>query len=430
MNGTTTWKYYYDYQNRLSSVTKNGVTAQNNTYSGDGNRVEQVFGGSSIVYTHQGFNILYEKNLTSSTITKHYYANGLQLGESYGSSMYYFLEDAMGNVRDVTTSSASTVFSSDYKPYGLNYGLSESLSIFNFEYTDKPYDSATGLYYCGARFYDPSIERFITEDYTKGSLEYPITLNRYAYVNDNPLAIIDPSGNSGWWSSITSAVSNVAGDVSSFANSASTEIVSAVSNPENQAILLTAAIDIGAGVAIGATGGAILATPAGGALLGAAISATSYTILSGSRANLEGAALSAGTGALVGGMTVGIGGLLEDGAESVAEEGASTTTSNAADTWVSPESLAQHFDLHGEEFGAQTQEEYAAQANQFLQRTISEQLPMKINLEDGLMYAYDSETRTFGAYTLPDVESNGGLSVTFHMADAGYFARQIGISPW
>ena len=70
----------------------------------------------------------------------------------------------MGNVRDVTTSSpVSTVFSSDYKPYGLNYGLSESHSIFNLEYTDKPYDFATGLHYFGARFYDPSIERFITE---------------------------------------------------------------------------------------------------------------------------------------------------------------------------------------------------------------------------------------------------------------------------
>lgn len=45
----------------------------------------------------------------------------------------------------------------------------------------------TGFYYYGARFYDPSISRFITEDNTKGSLESPVTLNRYAYANDNPV---------------------------------------------------------------------------------------------------------------------------------------------------------------------------------------------------------------------------------------------------
>lgn len=97
-------------------------------------------------------------------------------GESYGSPIYFFLEDAMGNVRDVTTSSAGMVFSSDYKPYGLNYGLFESLAIFDFEYTDKLYDSATGLYYFGSRFYDDTIERFLTEDSTKrlfGKSDYP-----------------------------------------------------------------------------------------------------------------------------------------------------------------------------------------------------------------------------------------------------------------
>ena len=127
VNGTTTWKYYYDYENRLTSVTKNGVTAQNDTYSGDGNRVEQVFGSSNIVYTYQGVNILYEKNLTSSIVTKNYYANGLLLGEVVGSTTYYLLDDALGSIRDVTTATpVSTVFSSDYKPFGLNYGLSES----------------------------------------------------------------------------------------------------------------------------------------------------------------------------------------------------------------------------------------------------------------------------------------------------------------
>jgi RHS repeat-associated protein len=195
-----------------------------NTYNGDGNRIEQYNSHWSMVYTYEGGNILYEKNLTSSKVTRNYYADGLLLAQTYGSSTYYLIDDAMGNTRAVTTSTDSTVFSSDYKPYGLNSGLSSSLSTFNFEYTHKPYDSTTGLYYYGARYYGPTINRFITEDTTKGSLQNPVTLNRYAYASDNPLAVIDPTGNSGLWGSFTSWVSNSVNTVSSDLTSAATDI--------------------------------------------------------------------------------------------------------------------------------------------------------------------------------------------------------------
>jgi RHS repeat-associated protein len=196
--------------------------------------------------------------------------------------------------------------------------LTSSLSAFNFEYTHKPYDSTTGLYYYGARFYDPTIARYITEDTTKGSLENPVTLNRYAYANDNPLAVIDPTGNSGWWTSFTSAVSSIGSGISSGASTLASDIVGAATNPETQTILATAAVDVGTGAAIVATGGAILATPAGGALLGAAVSATSYTattILTGGHGNLESWAIATGTGALIGAATEGLGEYLGGTAE-------------------------------------------------------------------------------------------------------------------
>ena len=37
----------------------------------------------------------------------------------------------------------------------------------------KPYDSVTGLYYFGARFYDPTIGRFVTQDSYSGKNEHP-----------------------------------------------------------------------------------------------------------------------------------------------------------------------------------------------------------------------------------------------------------------
>ena len=150
------------------------------------------------------------------------------------------------------------------------------------------------------------------------------------YARDNPEAITDPTDH-GWWSSFTSAVSNAAGGVSSAitsdVSSAATDIVSAASNPETQAIALTTGIDVGTGIAIGLTGGTILATPVGQALVGAAISSTVYTVTSGSQATLVGAGEAAVTGAIGGALTGGIGGLL-DGTGAAAEELAVSMTPN------------------------------------------------------------------------------------------------------
>lgn len=52
----------------------------------------------------------------------------------------------------------------------------------------------TGLYYYGARYYDPEIGRFISPDSIVQSYANPQSLNRYSYVLNNPLKYVDPSG--------------------------------------------------------------------------------------------------------------------------------------------------------------------------------------------------------------------------------------------
>ncbi|MCY9748042.1 pre-toxin TG domain-containing protein, partial [Paenibacillus larvae] len=51
-----------------------------------------------------------------------------------------------------------------------------------------------GLYYMRARYYNPDIKRFINRDVLTGSISVGQTLNRYAYVNGNPVSYIDPFG--------------------------------------------------------------------------------------------------------------------------------------------------------------------------------------------------------------------------------------------
>ncbi len=58
-------------------------------------------------------------------------------------------------------------------------------------YAGYTYDAATGLYFDRARYYDPQLGRFISQDPLgpAGSGD-----NLYAYCGDNPLTATDPSG--------------------------------------------------------------------------------------------------------------------------------------------------------------------------------------------------------------------------------------------
>jgi RHS repeat-associated protein len=55
----------------------------------------------------------------------------------------------------------------------------------------------TGLYYYGARYYDPTIGRFISADTFIQDYTNPQSLNRYTYAFNNPLIYTDPTGNFG-----------------------------------------------------------------------------------------------------------------------------------------------------------------------------------------------------------------------------------------
>ena len=287
------WTYSYDYENRLTKVAQSGTTKQPNSYDGDGNRVKQVAGSSTFTYAYQGLNILYEKNVTGSTttVTKHFYAGGLQVAKMVGTTVYYLHQDALGSTRLVATSTVTIKFSSNYVPYGNNYAISGKEV---FMYTGKPYDSATGLYYEGARYYDPATGRFITQDSITGFQEDPLSLNRYMYARDNPMKIVDLAGHE-WWNPV-SALTSAASAATSTISGVASAVANTISSVPPASLATMVVVDVGA------VAGSILQPELAPTLIGAAISATTYTLTSGSSASVTGV-LGA---AVAGGVSVGV----------------------------------------------------------------------------------------------------------------------------
>ena len=64
----------------------------------------------------------------------------------------------------------------------------------NYRFAGYEYDSETGLSYAFARYYSPRLGRFLSADPMGGSIGSLQTHNAHAYVNNNPLNAVDPSG--------------------------------------------------------------------------------------------------------------------------------------------------------------------------------------------------------------------------------------------
>jgi RHS repeat-associated protein len=105
-----------------------------------------------------------------------------------------FLRDALGTPIAVTDSSGQVQTEYIYEPFGrtISTGFSDNSS---YQYTGRENDG-TGLYYYRNRFYNPQLQRFISED--------PIgfgggDVNLYAYVSNTPIMETDPLGLAGPW---------------------------------------------------------------------------------------------------------------------------------------------------------------------------------------------------------------------------------------
>ncbi|HEB29139.1 MAG TPA: hypothetical protein ENI05_15545 [Porticoccus sp.] len=120
----------------------------------------------------------------------------------------YYHNDALGSPIVATDQNGDVLWREEYTPYGsrLTYESRETnctiLGCAPIEspwdekiwYTGKIEETRLGLNYFGARWYDPELGRFISQDPVGFKASNIQSFNRYAYANNNPYRYIDPDG--------------------------------------------------------------------------------------------------------------------------------------------------------------------------------------------------------------------------------------------
>jgi RHS repeat-associated protein len=165
-------------------------------HNGDGLRVSRTSGGSTTNYTwdlpadRQAWAVGLPVVLQDGTRT---YVYGLDLISATDNSgvQTYFLYDGLGSTVGLADASGSLSTKYTYDAFGAvrtHTGASTQWS-FTGEQND-----ATGLEYLRARYHDPAIGRFLSRDPLAGLVGVPQSLNRYAYVLNNPVIWLDPWG--------------------------------------------------------------------------------------------------------------------------------------------------------------------------------------------------------------------------------------------
>jgi RHS repeat-associated protein len=107
----------------------------------------------------------------------------------------YYHNDHLHSTSVLTDKSGNRVQHHEYSAFGRDR-FTESAVAFPLSrrYNSKSLDEDTGLYFYGARYYDPELGRFLQPDTIIPELGNPQSYNRYSYVLNNPLKHVDPDG--------------------------------------------------------------------------------------------------------------------------------------------------------------------------------------------------------------------------------------------
>ncbi|MDD5759859.1 MAG: hypothetical protein PHI06_12350, partial [Desulfobulbaceae bacterium] len=183
--------FTFDYEHRLTAIS--GAMSGQFKYDGAGNRLEASWNGTTTRYVYDVKGNLIAEADSNNIISRYYiYGAGLMAMVTSNGELYCYHFDATGHTVALTNASKGLVNKYAYTPYGIIANQTETMpQPFKYAGQHGVMAEPNGLYYMRARYYDPQVGRFLSED----SLGFEGgDLNLYAYVGNSPIMGVDPSG--------------------------------------------------------------------------------------------------------------------------------------------------------------------------------------------------------------------------------------------
>jgi RHS repeat-associated protein len=156
------------------------------TYDPLGRRIAVDDAGSVRRFAWDGSNPVAEYDGSGALVATHTVSPdaGFVLGSQRGGAASYQLQDGLGTTVATTDASGEVTGRTAWSAFGVPAG---DVADATFGFTGHQYDASTGMHYARARYLDPGLGRFVSEDPAP-------SLNPYPYVGNDPCNLVDPSG--------------------------------------------------------------------------------------------------------------------------------------------------------------------------------------------------------------------------------------------
>jgi RHS repeat-associated protein len=180
--------------------TTSGTTTITYSYDGDGTRQQEQSGSTVTKFLWDVNNPLpelaLERNGSNALLRRYLYGSDLHSMETSATARFYYHQDGLGSVTNMTNSSGAKQWTYVWEPFGTKRTETKnagSAPANMMRFAGEYMDTATSLYHLRARQYDPAIGRFLATDPITQPLSDPY-LSSYVYADNRPTVLVDPSG--------------------------------------------------------------------------------------------------------------------------------------------------------------------------------------------------------------------------------------------
>ena len=184
-----TQEFVYDSRNRMASVR--GERTETYAYDEAETRIKKLAGGKTTYYVNADYEEVWRDG-ERVEVVKHYRAGDQKVATRDEDGLKYIYRDHLGSSSRMANATGHQVKAVWYRPFG-GTAAEHGGATLRYRFTGKEKDDS-GLYYYGARYYDDELGRFLAADSLLPNVYDPQQLNRFAYVRNNPVKLVDPDG--------------------------------------------------------------------------------------------------------------------------------------------------------------------------------------------------------------------------------------------